>query len=78
MIDLLASAQTSRIQGFNIFIAAASAPELEDEISSVAHKLRDLLDPDALFLIVATRDGIRIVARSSSRSDRCCISDGTF
>jgi tRNA nucleotidyltransferase (CCA-adding enzyme) len=63
---LLASAKPSRIQGFSIVISATSAPELEDEISSVAHKLRDLLDPDALFLVVATRDGIRIVARSST------------
>jgi tRNA nucleotidyltransferase (CCA-adding enzyme) len=63
---LLASARSNRIQGFNIVIAIADAPSLVDEISSVAHKLRDLLDQDALFLVVATRDGIRIVARSSS------------
>ena len=37
---------------------------MSDEISTIAHKLRDLLDPDALFLLVQTGDGIRLVARS--------------
>ncbi len=40
--------------------------DLSDEISAIAHKLRDLLDPDALFLIVRTPEGIRLVARSIS------------
>ncbi len=39
---------------------------MNEEISSIAHKLRDLLDPDALFLLVTTRDGVRIIARSTS------------
>jgi len=39
---------------------------LDEEISSLAHKLRDLLDPDALFVLVNTNEGIRLVARSSS------------
>jgi tRNA nucleotidyltransferase (CCA-adding enzyme) len=63
---LLGSARSSRIQGFNIIIASADAPALKDEISSIAHKLRDLLDPDALFLVISTQDGIRIVARSAT------------
>jgi tRNA nucleotidyltransferase (CCA-adding enzyme) len=37
---------------------------LNEEISTIAHKLRDLLDPDALFLLVRTNEGIRLVARS--------------
>ena len=39
---------------------------MTEEISSVAHKLRDLLDPDALFLLASTIEGIRIVARSTN------------
>ena len=39
---------------------------MNEEISSIAHKLRDLLDPDALFLLVLTPEGIRLVARSTS------------
>jgi len=39
---------------------------MTEEISSVAHKLRDLLDPDALFIFVRTVEGIRLVARSTS------------
>jgi tRNA nucleotidyltransferase (CCA-adding enzyme) len=61
---LLSTANRYSINGQNILIAQASAEDLNDEISAIAHKLRDLLDPDALFLIVRTPEGIRIVARS--------------
>jgi len=63
---LLVSAETHVIHGQNIIIARASAEEITEEISSVAHKLRDLLDPDALFLLANTIEGIRLVARSTS------------
>jgi tRNA nucleotidyltransferase (CCA-adding enzyme) len=63
---LLASAQMNAIDGLNILVAVAQADELSDEISTIAHKLRDLIDPDALFLLVRTPEGIRLVARSVS------------
>ncbi len=61
---LLATAERHQIHGHNILVAQASAEDLSDEISTIAHKLRDLIDPDALFLLVRTSDGIRLVARS--------------
>lgn len=63
---LLQSAETLNIHGQNIVIASADAEELSEEISSIAHKLRDLLDPDGLFILVNTNEGIRLVARSTS------------
>ena len=63
---LLSSAKNLTIHGKNILIASAEAADMNEEISSVAHKLRDLLDPDALFLLVDTSEGIRLVARSTS------------
>ncbi len=47
-----------------ISISAAKAPDLVDEVSSIAHKLSDLSDPDGLFIFVETKEGIRLVARS--------------
>ena len=44
----------------------ADASDLEEEISSIAHKIRDSLDPDALFLVASTQEGIRLVARSTT------------
>jgi tRNA nucleotidyltransferase (CCA-adding enzyme) len=61
---LLSTAERHYIHGQNILIARAHAEEMSDEISTIAHKLRDLLDPDALFLVVQTAEGIRLVARS--------------
>lgn len=64
--DLMQNSATLSIQGKKILISNADASIMDEEISSVAHKLRDLLDPDALFLIVQTKEGTRIIARSTS------------
>ena len=64
--ELLDNMQTHHINGHRIVIAFGDASDMDEEISTLAHKLRDLLDPDALFVIAATQDGVRIVARSTS------------
>ncbi|MDD5371318.1 MAG: CBS domain-containing protein [Anaerolineaceae bacterium] len=61
---LLASAQSLLIHGQRVVIACGSAEDMHEEVSSIAHKLRDLLDPDALFMMVTTVEGVRLVARS--------------
>ena len=66
--DLLEKAQTHQINGHRVVIAYSDASIVNEEISPLAHKLRDLLDPDALFVLVTTPAGIRIVARSTSDS----------
>ncbi len=63
--ELCANVETREINGHQIVIATADARRLEAEVSSLAHKLRDLLEPDALFILVAVKEGIRLVARSS-------------
>jgi tRNA nucleotidyltransferase (CCA-adding enzyme) len=63
---LRAHSETLRIHGYNIIIASGDANEMEEELSTIAHKLRDLLDPDALFLLVKIRGGIQLIARSTS------------
>ncbi len=63
---LLRSIYTYIIEDQTILAAKADAMDVKDEISSVAHKLRDVLNPDALLLMVATEQGIRLVARSTS------------
>lgn len=63
---LLSSAEHHHIHGQHLIIASTPAPGFADEISSIAHKLRDLLELDALFLLVSTDEGVRLVARSTS------------
>jgi len=63
---LLGSIESHFINGQNIIITQSEALQMSDEVSSVAHKLRDLLDPAGLFVLVATSDGIRLVARSTT------------
>ena len=63
---LVNNATNLSIEDVKIFISHADAPSLEDEVSSIAHKITDLMDPDALFIFVKTKEGIRLVARSST------------
>lgn len=54
------------IENHVVLLAKANALDITDEISSVAHKMREFLNPDGLVLLVATRQGIRLVARSTT------------
>ncbi len=63
---LLTNIRTHSIQSLKIITSVASGVGVSEEISSIAHKLRDLLDPDGLFIVVATEEGYRMVMRSTS------------
>lgn len=64
--SLLERAETLDVEGYSIVVACAEAHDLEEEISTLAHKLRDLLEPAALFLLVDLGRHIQLVARSGS------------
>jgi tRNA nucleotidyltransferase (CCA-adding enzyme) len=49
---LLASAESRSINGRSIVVATAQVDSYVSEISGVAHRLRDTLDPSALFILV--------------------------
>jgi len=49
-----------------VIVATGDAKRMDEELSSVVHKLRDLLDPDAIFVLIATRGGVQLIARSNS------------
>ncbi len=63
---LMKNVQTVLVEDQTILAAKADAMDVQDEISSVAHKMRDVLNPDALLLLVSTQQGIRLVARSTT------------
>jgi len=63
---LLESAETHSYQGLSIVIACGKAQGLAEEISTLAHKLRDVFDPDGLFVIVGLDGNVQLVARSST------------
>ncbi len=63
--ELRANAESRIIHGHSVILAQADARELDAELSTLAHKLRDLLDPDALFLLLLTSAGVQVIARST-------------
>ncbi|MCX7681692.1 MAG: CBS domain-containing protein [Anaerolineae bacterium] len=66
--QLLEHCETHELEGHTIALAWAEATDFSEEISTLAHKLRELLEPSALFVLVALGDGSRIqlVARSTT------------
>ena len=63
---LAENSETVSIAGHSIVIAPAVAPDYQDEISTLAHTLRDIYDPAGLFLLVDLGDRIQLVARSTT------------
>ena len=59
------SLETHMIHGHTILIASGEAYEMEEELSTIAHKLRDLLEPDGLILLIAIQGGLQLIARST-------------
>ncbi len=63
---LVEAAEFHEFAGQTVVIAASRAEEYYEEISSLAHKLRDLYEPAALFVLVDLQGHIQMVARSNS------------
>ena len=63
---LVAGIETLEINGHRVMLACGEARSMMEEISTLAHKLRDLFEPDALFVLVRTVEGVRLVARSTT------------
>ncbi len=63
---LLQAARFTDVAGHTVMIASARVERYVEEISTLAHHLRDLYDCDALFVIVQEDDHVQVVARSTS------------
>ena len=64
--QLREAAEHLNIHGHQVIIASGGDQEMDEELSTIAHKLRDFLDPDALFLLISIRAGVQLICRSSS------------
>lgn len=63
---LLDSAEAIDFAGHTIVVATAAAEGYVEEISTLAHKIRDLYDPAGLFLLVDLGEHLQLVARSTT------------
>lgn len=64
--QLLDNATFYDINGYQVLMATAQTEGYVEEISTLAHSLRELYDPDALFLLVQMAGHIQIVARATT------------
>jgi tRNA nucleotidyltransferase (CCA-adding enzyme) len=63
---LIANSVTRTLEGYAVVVAAARVDEYIPEISSVAHRLRETLDPAALFVLVQMPTALHLVCRSTN------------
>ena len=64
--QLVENAEVKRFAGQLAVIATATVSGYVEEISTLAHKVLDLFEPDAAFLLVKLGDALQFVARSTS------------
>ncbi len=64
--QLRADANHLSIHGQRVVVTVGDARGTEEELSTIAHKLRDFLDADALILLLEIRGGVQLIARSTS------------
>lgn len=58
------SVETHEVDGVTVAVAAARCEDYVEEISVLAHRLMDLFEPQALFMLVEMEDHVQMVARS--------------
>lgn len=64
--QLVNSLETRTVHGHTVITGIASVGHYVEEISNLAHRLRELYRPDALFIMVQMVDHVQMVARSST------------
>jgi len=64
MAQLLHNPETRSIQGYNVILCAARQEQVVDGINAIATRLMDMLDPNALCVLVETPQAIQFVGRS--------------
>ena len=63
---LVDNSEFIEVEGHTVVIATAPAPAETSELSTLAHRLRNIHEPHALFLVVDLGDIIQVVARSTT------------
>ncbi len=62
---LISSIESRTIEGITVIVASATVDHYVTEVSSVAHRMRDMFDSTALFVLVQMPKSLQMVARSS-------------
>jgi tRNA nucleotidyltransferase (CCA-adding enzyme) len=63
---LLQATESLDVEGLRIVLSMGQAPPGVEEVSTLAHRLRDLFDPDVLFVLVDLGAHAQLVARSAT------------
>lgn len=67
LVTLLNSIETYRLDGVRLMIASTSSEKYIKDLALLTHKLRDIENPDCIFILVGMPDRVQMVARSRSK-----------
>lgn len=62
---LLTQTETRVLEGYPIIVASARSDEYVTEVAGVAHRLREMLDPSGLFVLVEMPGALHLVCRAT-------------
>ncbi|MBK8021324.1 MAG: CBS domain-containing protein [Chloroflexi bacterium] len=65
---LIQRAESRVVQGYSVLVATATLNAIMPELNAVAHRLRDALDPTAVFLLIEMPGMMQLVCRSTDDS----------
>ena len=63
---LVESVETHTVSGHSVLLATATTRKPVDEIATLAHKLRELYEPSAVFVLVQLGADLQLVARATT------------
>ncbi len=66
--ELQQNIQNIEVNGHRVVIAQVDVGNIDEELSTVAHKLRDIIESDGLFVLAKVKSGVQMIARSTSDS----------
>ena len=67
LVTLLNSIETYRLDDVRLMIASTSSEKYIKDLALLTHKLRDIENPDCIFILVGMPDRVQMVARSRSK-----------
>ncbi|MEK6221517.1 MAG: CBS domain-containing protein, partial [Chloroflexota bacterium] len=64
--ELKTNIESVTLSNATILLTVGDAKELDEDLSSIVHKLRDELEPDALIVLAEIPSGVQMVARATT------------
>ena len=63
--QIIAEGEMQQVHGYHVLVVALALQSYVEELSTLTHKVNDILDPDASFMLFSYRSDVQLIARST-------------